>query len=106
MARVCAQGTEPALGVANEEDSPERCAPVAAGLRQMLPVLKLGGPLNDQPCPVVRAEDNSVTPGPRAGPGGAGQPDLAEERRQQYLHFVKRERHSQTDPVAAAEGKP
>ena len=61
---------------------------------------------NDQPCPVVRPQDDPVTPRPRPGPGGAGGPDLAEEGRQEDFHLVERERHPQADSVAAAEGEP
>jgi hypothetical protein len=62
--------------------------------------------LNDQPRPIVRPQDDPVTPRSRPGPSGTGQPDLAKESRQQDLHLIKRKRHPQADPIAAAEGEP
>src|SRR6516165_9310407 len=65
-----------------------------------------GGSPNDHPCPVVRAQDDSVTPRPRPRSGRSGQSDLAEKGRQEHLHLVERERHPQTDPVPPAEREP
>jgi hypothetical protein len=60
----------------------------------------------DQPRPIVRPQDDPVTPRSRPGPGRAGRPDLAEDSRQHDLHLVERKRHPQADRVAAAEGEP
>ena len=68
-------------------------------------LLARGSPHDDLP-PVVRPQDDPVAPRSRPGAGGAGEPDLAEERRQEDLHLVQRKWHPQTDSVAAAEGEP
>src|SRR5919197_1536184 len=61
---------------------------------------------DDYPRPVVRPQDDSVPPCPRARPRRASRPDLAQEGRQQDLHLVERKRHPEADPVAAAEREP